>query len=637
MKNDVFSQDNQSVDNNMPTDNLNTGGVNAPKELNDNNVGSAPAVENVVNGDLNSANEAPNNELVMNREVIGVTNNENGNLNNLSGEESLPLENNLNNTGDASNKNRKKLFIIIGIVVGLIILVIIAFFVYIKMGFTAEKYIDDKVEEITAFVDEIFMTNNYNANNETLMNGELSINSSIEELATLNNLKVNFEVGTSLAKEIVDINFGLANNESDYIANLYIDNNRMYLDSADIYSTPLYMDLEESLFANINVEKMNLESYKNSIVNFVKYLGLALKESDMSSSISGLSAIYRYEINDSNKEAFAQKMNDLIEQDEKMLEFLEMLGVIDATVSADSLSDMVFEVTVSIPSGDLKGFTLTFDDSVMSLEETVKDKYDFKIDDEVVLKVTVDGDNVNLVNADTNSGTFDITFNTKDYTMKTNFESEGNVISLEITNESDNVKKVVMVLTSNNETAVVDMKVDLTVETVSNNEIRTSGSFVVSSNGEDINLDFTLNSQNGTDLVTEKTFTNAKDMNTLSTAEENEISNNLMNVLESIAPEVTETIGAQQFLTTANYYVATALTNLDNSGNNCVTLADLGIDSAIGKIEYDSFGGGYSISITDGNYMILNRYTYLEYISSDMIEEYDASRFTESYYTCLAS
>ena len=637
MKNDVFSQDNQSVDNNMPTDNLNTGGVNAPKELNDNNVGSAPAVENVVNGDLNSANEAPNNELVMNREVIGVTNNENGNLNNLSGEESLPLENNLNNTGDASNKNRKKLFIIIGIVVGLIILVIIAFFVYIKMGFTAEKYIDDKVEEITAFVDEMFMTNNYNANNETLMNGELSINSSIEELATLNNLKVNFEVGTSLAKEIVDINFGLANNESNYNANLYINNNRMYLDSADLYSTPLYMDLEESPFANINVEKMNLENYKNSIVNFVKYLGLALKESDMSSSISGLSAIYRYEINDSNKEAFAQKMNDLIEQDENMLDFLEMLGVIDATVSADSLSDMVFEVTVSILSGDLKGFTLTIDDSVMSLEETVKDKYDFKIDDEVVLKVTVDGDNVNLVNADTNSGTFDITFNTKDYTMKTNFESEGNVISLEITNESDNVKKVVMVLTSNNETAVVDMKVDLTVETVSNNEIRTSGSFVVSSNGEDINLDFTLNSQNGTDLVTEKTFTNAKDMNTLTPAEENEISNNLMTVLENIAPEVTETMRVQQFLTTANYYVATALTNLDNSGNNCVTLADLGIDSAIGKIEYDSFGGGYSISITDGNYMILNRYTYLEYISSDMIEEYDASRFTESYYTCLAS
>ena len=435
MKSDVFSQDNQSVGNNMPTDNLNTGGVNTPKELNDNNDGSVPAVENAASSDLNSANEALNSESVINSEVIGVTNNENENLNNLSGEESLPPENNLNNT-----KNRKKIFIIIGIVVGVIILAIIAFFVYIKIGFTAEKYIDDKVEEISNFIDDMFMTNNYDANNETLMNGELSINSSIEELAALNNLNLNFEVGTSLAKEIVDINFGLANNESNYNANLYINNNRMYLDSDDLYSTPLYMDLEESPFANINVEKMNLENYKNSIVNFVKYLGLALKESDMSSSISGLSAIYRYEINDSNKKAFAQKMNDLIEHDENMLDFLEMLGITDATVSADSLSDMVFEVTVSIPSGDLKGFTLTIDDSVMSLVETAKDKYDFKIDDEVVLKVTVDGDNVNLVNADTNSGTFDITFNTKDYTMKTNFESEGNVISLEITNESDKVQ-----------------------------------------------------------------------------------------------------------------------------------------------------------------------------------------------------
>ena len=160
MKSDVFSQDNQSVGNNMPTDNLNTGGVNTPKELNDNNDGSAPAVENAVNSDLNSANEALNSESVINSEVIGVTNNENENLNNLSGEGLLPPENNLNNT-----KNRKKKFIIIGIVVGVIILAIIAFFVYIKIGFTAEKYIDDKVEEISNFIDEIFMTNNYDANN----------------------------------------------------------------------------------------------------------------------------------------------------------------------------------------------------------------------------------------------------------------------------------------------------------------------------------------------------------------------------------------------------------------------------------------------------------------------------------------
>lgn len=541
MKNDVFSQDNQSVDNNMPTDNLNTGGVNAPKELNDNNVGSAPAVENVVNGDLNSANEAPNNELVMNREVIGVTNNENGNLNNLSGEESLPLENNLNNTGDASNKNRKKLFIIIGIVVGLIILVIIAFFVYIKMGFTAEKYIDDKVEEITAFVDEIFMTNNYNANNETLMNGELSINSSIEELATLNNLKVNFEVGTSLAKEIVDINFGLANAESDYTANLYINNNRMYLESLDIYDVPLYMDLGENPFASINVEKMNFENYKNAIINFVKYLGIAMKESDMSSSIRGLSAIYRYVINDNNKEAFAQKMNELIEQDENMLDFLEMLGITDATVSADTLSNMVFEVTVSIPSGDLKEFEVTIDNTVMRLEETAKDKYDLIIDEEEVLKVTVNGDNVNLVSADKSYGYYDITFNFKEYTLSADMEVDGDIINLDITNEGNDIKNVVLeVNTTDISSNEINMLTNLTVEKVSDNEIKTSGDINISTNNESINLTLSLNNQNGYDLVEEKSFNNTKDINTLTDAEENEITTNLMNILSGIVPEVTE-------------------------------------------------------------------------------------------------
>lgn len=631
MKNDdVFSQDNQSVGNNMPTNNLNMGGVNNSTELNTNNDASAPVVENTVNSNVSEVNV---NEPVMNSEVIGVTNNENVNLNNA---ETLPPENNLNNNGNNGNKNHKKLFIIIGIVVGVIILAIIAIFVYIKVGFTASKYIDDKVEEITTFVDEMFMTNNYNADADTIMNGEFSVNSSVSELAMLNGLKVNFEVGTSLAKEIVDINLGLANEESEYTANLYINNNRMYLDSADIYSTPLYMDLEDSPFANINAEELNFENYKNAIVNLIKYLGLALKESDMSSSIKGLSAVYRYEINDSNKEAFAQKMNELIEQDANMLDFLEMLGITDANVSAENLIDMVFEVTVSIPSGDLKGFTLTMDGSVMRLEETAKDNYDLLIDDEVVLKVTVDGDNVNLVNADTTIGTFDITFNTKDYTLSAKVETTEYTMSMDIENESDTVKNVSMEISAGDSTTDVNMVVDLTVTKVSNSEIETKGNVVISSNGENINLDFTLNSENANNLVEEKNFANAKDMNTLTTADENEISTNLMTILSDIAPEVTETVGLQQFLMSAQVYANTALVAV--TPGSCTTFEELGFGTdMVGKIEADALGG-YTISITDGEYMILDKYVYNNAnLSVDDVEVYDATRFTELYYSCLAS
>ena len=628
MKNDVFSQDNQNVGNDISTNNnLDMGGVNNTNDLSANNLVNNNIGTESINATDNLTNDMNNTPPMMNSEVIGIVSNEN--MTNINSSEVLPADNNVNNN---NNKSRKKLFIIIGIIVGVIILAIIAIFVYIKVGFTASKYIDEKVDEITTFVNEVFAETNYNNSSDSIVSGDVTINSNAEEMAALNDLKLNFEIGSSLTKEIVDINFGL----EDYSANLYINNSRMYFDAKDIYSMPLYMDLEDNPFANLDTEDINIENYKKAIVNFVEYLGLALKEADMSSSIKGLNAVYKYEINDNNKEKFASKLNELIEQDQNMIDFLEMLGVSDTTVSADNLSNMVFEVTVSIPSGDLKGFTLAIEDSEISLVENSKNNFDLKIDNEVVAKVTVDGDNVTIKNTDTNTGNFDITFNTKDYTMKTSFESDGNIISLDITNASDTVKNIAMELISNNETSKTTINLDLTAEKISNSEVKTTGSLVISSGEYSINLDFNLNSQNGSDLVKEKTFSGAKDMNTLTTVDENEISENLMNILGSIAPEVSEELGMQQFLLIAQINASTASYSVYPGA--CITLDQFGNDETVwGKVESDSTSG-YTISITDGKYMILNKYLdYGEELQESDVELYDQSRFTDQYYTCLAS
>ena len=626
MKNDVFSQDNQNVGNDIPTtNNLEMGGGSNTNDLSANNLVNNNIGTESINATDNLTNDMNNTPPMMNSEVIGAVGNEN--ITNINSSEVLPTDNNVNN-----NKSRKKLFIIIGIIVGVIILAIIAIFVYIKVGFTASKYIDEKVDEITTFVNEVFAETNYNNSSDSIVSGDVTINSNAEDMAALNGLKLNFEIGSSLTKEIVDINFGL----EDYSANLYINNSRMYFDAKDIYSTPLYMDLEDNPFASLDMEDINIENYKKAIVNFVEYLGLALKEADMSSSIKGLNAVYKYEINDNNKEKFASKLNELIEQDQNMIDFLEMLGVSDTTVSADNLSNMVFEVTVSIPSGDLKGFTLAIEDSEISLVENSKNNFDLKIDNEVVAKVTVDGDNVTIKNTDTNTGNFDITFNTKDYTMKTSFESDGNIISLDITNASDTVKNIAMELISNNETSKTTINLDLTVEKISDSEVKSNGSLGISSGEYSINLDFNLNSQNGSDLVKEKTFSGAKDMNTLTTVDENEISENLMNILGSIAPEVSEGLGMQQFLLIAQINASTASYSVYPGA--CITLEQLGNDGTVwGKVESDSTSG-YTISITDGKYMILNKYlNYGEELQESDIELYDQSRFTDQYYTCLAS
>lgn len=628
MKNDVFSQDNQNVGNDISTNNnLDMGWGNNTNDLSANNLVNNNIGTESINATDNLTNDMNNTPPMMNSEVIGAVGNEN--ITNINSSEVLPTDNNVNNN---NNNSHKKLFIIIGIIVGVIILAIIAIFVYIKVGFTASKYIDEKVDEITTFVNEVFAETNYNNSSDSIVSGDVTINSNAEEMAALNGLKLNFEIGSSLTKEIVDINFGL----EDYSANLYINNSRMYFDAKDIYSTPLYMDLEDNPFANLDMEDINIENYKKAIVNFVEYLGLALKEADMSSSIKGLNAVYKYEINDNNKEKFASKLNELIEQDQNMIDFLEMLGVSDTTVSADNLSNMVFEVTVSIPSGDLKGFTLAIEDSEISLVENSKNNFDLKIDNEVVAKVTVDGDNVTIKNTDTNTGNFDITFNTKDYTMKTSFESDGNIISLDITNASDTVKNIAMELISDNETSKTTINLDLTAEKISNSEVKSNGSLAISSGEYSINLDFNLNSQNGSDLVKEKTFSGAKDMNTLTTVDENEISENLMNILGSIAPEVSEGLGMQQFLLIAQINASTASSSVYPGA--CITLDQLGNDGTVwGKVESDSTSG-YTISITDGKYMILNKYLdYGEELQKSDVELYDQSRFTDQYYICLAS
>ena len=53
-----------------------------------------------------------------------------------------------------------------------------------------------------------------------------------------------------------------------------------------------------------------------------------------------------------------------------------------------------------------------------------------------------------------------------------------------------------------------------------------------------------------------------------------------------------------------------------------------------GKIEITKNGNlyDYKISLTDGQYMLLNQESYN--ITSNYLENYDATRFNQEYYTC---
>lgn len=616
MKNDFFATDDVGNENN--TSNAN----NAENEGVIINLGST-------DGSDNSTSEV--NTYYGTSVNTSIPNNENNHIDANLG----TMESNSNNTqsnGEKKKKN-KKLFIIIGIIVGVIILAIIGVFVYVKFKFTAPNYIDEKVEEFSTFIDEMFANNNLASSGDNVSSGSLKINSNMDELSMLNDLTLDFDFEYSSVREVMDLNINLLKSDNSILdAQMYVDSANMYLNSEDLYDSILYMPLDENPFVNINTEDtIDINALQNTLKNFVSYLGIALEEAEVTSEIKGLTAIYTYQINDSNKEAFANKLNELIENDTNMVDTLNMLGISDTTIDASKIDDIFFEIIVKIPSGDIEGFTFVTTDLEVVLESVEKDVYELKVNDEVI-DVNVNGDDVTL-NYENDNGILNVTYNLVDYTLSGNLSTNGYEYKFDIINTDDNGKNIVFDFKS--ESDGISLVLDLTTTKISDTESSLVGSVKINSNDINLALDIEMNNKTGSDLVEEQTFNNAVNIDDLTTADQNEIENNLMSVLEEIVPGVMDNARMQQFLLTAQINASTAA--VATYPGSCITLEQLGSDGTVwGKVEVDSTGG-YTISITDGTYMILNKYvSYGSELSESDVELYDQSRFTEQYYTCFA-
>ena len=636
----------------LKNDNQVNGGITPNESTLGNTV--PPETPQVVNNNVTNSNVTPSepqNNRVDNQSPMEspLEMGESINMNSVSNVAPMTMSSNngeVNQNNNAQKKNNKKLFIIIGIVVAVIILLLVVSFIYIKFKFTAPKFIDEKVEEFSATIDSMFSEYSLNSLEDTYMSGDLTLNTSMEDLASLNGLTVNFDVGYSLSKEIIDLNLELLNG-SDSIASgeIYIDDTAMYIDSSEIFNQVLYSTLEENPFGGINSEEMqsllDINNFKEFIKNFTKYIATALKEGEVNSSVSGLSAKYTYIINENNKEAFLNKLNELVDNDESMKNFLMLLTNTDDVTFLD-VPDMTLEVEVSVPSGDVKNFNFVMEDLKVSLNEISNDNYELTINDSTVIDVKTDGDNINLFYED-DLGLFDITFNNKDYTLDANIETNGQVIKVAITNSNANTKNTKIELDGTSmEGTAINLIIDSTVVVKSNEESDTVGNITLTSDIANLELEYNVNTKVGTDLVSEKTYDDMKDINDLTSADENTINNNLMNILSELFPELAGSMNSsseQSFLVNSNVILASYELSTASSVS-CISITDL---SNLGLIETDGTfqgkfvnnnDGSYTVWITDGNYMVVSKNINGNEITDFDIQEYDASLFLSDYYTC---
>lgn len=595
-------------------------------EENKTNLGNDEATNNI-NVANNASNEAPGTTLGVNPPSDNVN----------------TINNETNNNQVKPKNNKKKIIIIVSIIVGVILLAIIAMFIYVKVAFKAGKYLDKKLDEFTTSVTEAFSALNMNNNQDIRYSGTFKPTSNIATFEGLNNATIEFEALYSLTNNIVDINFDLLNGTTSTLnGELYIDNETFVLDST-LYENPLYMDIDNSSEIS-NEELMNIISDAEYFVNgFATYFVEALKDTTLTTEIAGLTAKYTYTIDDTNKEAFANRMNELINSDERFKELLEeFLGETNPEVNPENIDDFTFYVETSIPSGDVKIFFLVIDDeTIFSGEELESGTFRLYAGEEQLADITTNGDEITFKMDMDNEGSIDIIYNenTKEINGTITFDTA--TLKIGSTKDNDNMLYIISL-----EDTSSDVFMGISADT---SDTVITGYILIKSGEEEIQLDYDINIEYGSNLVSNKTFDNAQNIEYLTEAEQGQIEENLMTAIEPFFTELIESTakdafmsdayeifnGAQSFFIRESFISDTTL--LPNEGDSmCVTIAELENEYYVylnnsyrGKVDITRVNNTYEYRLTmsDGNYMVINQTE--NSISTDSITTYNES-FTSS-------
>ena len=588
---------------------------------------------NEATNNINVANNASN-EIEAPGTTLGV-NPPSDNVNTINNE--------TNNNQVKPKNNKKKIIIIVSIIVGVILLAIIAMFIYVKVAFKAGKYLDKKLDEFTTSVTEAFSALNMNNNQDIRYSGTFKPTSNIATFEGLNNATIEFEALYSLTNNIVDINFDLLNGTTSTLnGELYIDNETFVLDST-LYENPLYMDIDNSSEIS-NEELMNIISDAEYFVNgFATYFVEALKDTTLTTEIAGLTAKYTYTIDDTNKEAFASRMNELINSDERFKELLEeFLGETYSEVNPENIDDFTFYVETSIPSGDIKIFFLVIDDeTIFSGEELESGTFRLYAGEEQLADITTNGDEITFKMDMDNEGSIDIIYNenTKEINGTITFDTA--TLKIGSTKDNDNMLYIISL-----EDTSSDVFMEISADT---SDTAITGYILIKSGGEEIQLDYDINIEYGSNLVSNKTFDNAQNIEYLTEAEQGQIEENLMTAIEPFFTELIESTAKDAFMSDAyeifngaqSYFIRESLisdtTLLPNEGDSmCVTIAELENEYYVylnnsyrGKVDITRVNNTYEYRLTmsDGNYMVTNQTE--NSISTDSITTYNES-FTSS-------
>ena len=531
-------------------------------------------------------------------------------------------ENNLDN-----KKRRKKKFIIIGIVLGVIVLIFLGIFIYIKVCFSAQNYIENKMDNISLFIDEIFEGINYEFDKDYIFEGNLDVKTDVSEFSSLNNTNLDFTAELSYNKQILNIYTDLLKDNEDFFdSQFYVDENNFYINSDDLYPSVLYTSLDESIFNDFGNRDI-----KDIFKSFFSYLETVIVAADVNTEIKGLNAIYTYNINSVD----INKLNELIDSDNALSSFLSILGMEDIT----DARNVYFEVSVSLPSAKLEDFRANIDGVEIKLNKINNNNYEIVINDTAAIDVNVNNDEVTISLAvddgellvEYNKKTHDFKFYIREYAYVDDY-----IFNIEIYNNNDDEKNIIFDYSS--EYNGTDLNIDLTTTKTDDNNSLVSGTMDLQVYELILNLDYEINVDIGDDLVKNQTFSNIKDINSLTRKEDEEFANNMFYILNSLDLAEFSGLGfytEEVFLLGCSEIYNAALAYFENTNENgCISVGALeGLEypasMIFGTVTYNN--GDLLFTLAYDDYMIINS-SYNEFEAN--VEEYDIYKLSDAFSVC---
>lgn len=536
MVNENISQQNNMEQLNI-SEPIQTPNVNNDLSNNISQMGTNQPVEPINASDAGATNQVGFNQP----EVMNTNNNMVGanypgldpNTQNVNG---FNYQNNINSNNNIVNNpvKKKNKGLIIGLVIAIVaLLIVVGGFVYIKSTYNAKSFLNKNAKNIIASIDKSFdalSINNDLINNidkyDMINDTNITLTTSSTTLKSLNNLQISLNEKSNINDNYLSLDLGLKQNNESINGTIVYNDNKIYLNSKDIFNSPLYTTLDKNIFANteeyVDMVKnfSNINDFKNSMKNIVKYVTSALEQANMNTKTSGLNVTYTYEINENNYNKVIDKFIELVKNDKTIMSYLE-----NDTLILDSLKDspinIKFEITIKILTNEVQSFVLDIEGSKLEGTKVEKDKYKI-VGEDTELYLECKDDVITIT-----EGTNKISIEISDKKLGLTANVENSIIELALQND-----KKSSTLTANIDVEGVKAKCNIKVnEDSKNNKSDATGKIDITYNNENVVIDFTNKMEYGKNKITKSDITNAKDFEQLTDSESSTIMLNLYSKL----------------------------------------------------------------------------------------------------------